>query len=984
MAIKGNNDVLSLQARPHIKIFSGQSDTVQALSGTFTPAQMRKAYGIDQIMFGEIVGDGSGQTVAVVDAYLYTNAHTDFNTFCSQYSLPSTGLTTMTQQDLLNDSSGTPPTDQGWNLEAALDVQQIRAIAPGANIILIQAASASFGDLFACVQGAALISGVCAVSMSWGVDTFSSEADYDFIFASPDGHQGVTFCASTGDNGEPGGYPADSVNVVAVGGTSLFTDGSGNWSSESGWNGSGGSVSPYETQPSYQTGVVTQSVSHRCQPDVAFDADPATGVLVYCNSGSHNGWVQVGGTSLACPCWAALITIANQGRAINGLGTLNGLTQTLPILYSMTYSNFHDITTGNNGFAARTGYDLVTGLGSPKTNLVIAALSISSAAGASANGISNASASGRIGYRVSNNVTVNAISASFTDNSPVSAGIAMNFTDTSVGAANWSWNFGDDIGTSTTRNPSYTYTNPGVYTVGLSINGGFASINNSVTVNVSDSYIWQEVDLSSVFNVIGIVPAGDGGETNSGLDGSTGINTPPTSGSSTLNGTSLQNSFPNPITIGGVNFNLNYNNEMNTIYCNGQVIPLSGACFDYIYLLGLGVNEGTSGGYATFTVTYSDSTTSDVQLQVSDWFTRSNNYANETIALGGDDSIIRSDSVGPIYIFKYTLAIDRTKEAVSLTLPVYNKIDIFAISEASLVSTPKMWLSGDSLEALVGLNDGQQVSAWNDISGHANDALQLTSGLQPTFHTNVINGFPAIRFTGSSLSGHQYNTGKYLTRNLPVTGNYSVMAVVRQSSPTGKFSVAVSWGGSGGGANFWTGYIPDDSPTAYPGHFIPASDSSNDIYSSPVDDTNWHISEGIFNGTHLSGWSSSIDGTGAGVGASGNHNGSSSTLAGSTLTIGCYKDNSLFWNGDIAEVIVFNVALSDSDRQVVESYLIHKYNLQNQNEIQQVTFSATPTGGTYTITANGQTTSNIDYATDKTNIQSYINTAFEANNASVS
>ena len=68
---------------------------------------------------------------------------------------------------------------------------------------------------------------------------------------------------------------------------------------------------------------------------MAFNANPSTGVAVYCKSGSYNGWITVGGTSLSCPCWAGLIAIANQGRILKGLGTLDGPTQTLPMLYQL-------------------------------------------------------------------------------------------------------------------------------------------------------------------------------------------------------------------------------------------------------------------------------------------------------------------------------------------------------------------------------------------------------------------------------------------------------------------------------------------------------------------------------------------------------------------------------------------------------------------------------------------------------------------------
>ena len=123
--------------------------------------------------------------------------------------------------------------------------------------------------------------GVVAVSMSWGFSETASETAFDSHFQTPAGHQGVTFLAASGDNGTANGpdYPSSSPRVVAVGGTTLTTDLSGNYVGEATWSGSGGGYSPYEPEPIYQATV--QTTHHRSTPDVAFVADPNTGVEVY-------------------------------------------------------------------------------------------------------------------------------------------------------------------------------------------------------------------------------------------------------------------------------------------------------------------------------------------------------------------------------------------------------------------------------------------------------------------------------------------------------------------------------------------------------------------------------------------------------------------------------------------------------------------------------------------------------------------------------
>src|SRR5205823_6642705 len=129
----------------------------------------------------------------------------------------------------------------------------------------------------------------------------------------------VTFTASSGDSGAGVEWPAASPYVVAVGGTSLYLDGSNNRGSESAWSGSGGGISSYYSQPSFQTGW--QTSTKLGVPDVSYDADPNTGVEVY--DSVNGGWFVVGGTSAGAPQWAALVALANELRANAGAATLD-------------------------------------------------------------------------------------------------------------------------------------------------------------------------------------------------------------------------------------------------------------------------------------------------------------------------------------------------------------------------------------------------------------------------------------------------------------------------------------------------------------------------------------------------------------------------------------------------------------------------------------------------------------------------------------
>jgi hypothetical protein len=325
----------------------------------YTPAQITHAYGIDLVKFasGTIKGDGTGQTIAIVDAFDDPTILSDLQHFDATFGLPDPPSF---QKAYAQGSR--PAQDTGWNLEEALDVEWAHAIAPKANIVLVEAADSSAASLYGADVFAASLQGVSVVSNSWGSSEYASEmsADSNFI------HSGVTFIFSAGDSGAPAGYASASPNVLSVGGTTLNLDSNGNWLSETGWSNGGGGPSQFEPKPSFQSGVTISST--RATPDVAFDGDPNTGVYVY--DSKNGGWFQVGGTSLGAPAWAGLIAIVNQGRSVNGLGSING-SDLLTKIYQVSASDFHDITIGNNGYSAGPGYDFVTGRGSPIANLLI-------------------------------------------------------------------------------------------------------------------------------------------------------------------------------------------------------------------------------------------------------------------------------------------------------------------------------------------------------------------------------------------------------------------------------------------------------------------------------------------------------------------------------------------------------------------------------------------------------------------------------------
>lgn len=332
----------------------------RTLLTVFTPSQIRHAYGVDNLSY-----DGTGQTIALVIAYDNPTIAADLHSFDTRFGLPDPNLTVATPQ-------GQPAYNAGWAQESALDVEWAHSLAPGADILLVEARSNSNNDLYAAVDYARNYPGVSVISMSWGGPESSFQSAYNFHFTTPADHNGVTFVAASGDSGGRTSYPSTSPNVVSIGGTRLLLSGS-TYSSESGWTGSGGGPSSVASNgtPDYQQGW--QSSGRRTTPDVSSVADPNTGVYVVFRGGLY----QFGGTSASAPQWAGIIALADQGLSDGGYDTLDGPGQTLPALYGIaandyaTYGDYdgidyHDITTGRAGsYSAGAGYDYVTGLGSP-------------------------------------------------------------------------------------------------------------------------------------------------------------------------------------------------------------------------------------------------------------------------------------------------------------------------------------------------------------------------------------------------------------------------------------------------------------------------------------------------------------------------------------------------------------------------------------------------------------------------------------------
>lgn len=299
------------------------------------------------------VPTGGSKAIAIVDAYHDASAATDLAKFSTQFGLPAANFSVVY-------ATGTKPSVDrtgGWELEELLDIEWAHAMAPGAKIYLVEAASNSYADLFKGVSVASSLvyaAGGGEVSMSWGGSEFSTETSYDFYLATA----GVVYFASVGDAAGTE-YPSVSPNVVAVGGTSTDRNpATGAFETEFVWQTTGGGQSTYETRPSYQNNVSATVGSQRGVPDVLFDADTATGVWVLDNG----SWYIVGGTSVGAQALAGIVNAA-------GAFSPSSAAELLVLYNGIGGANFRDVASGNcgpyGGYVSGASWDFCTGIGSP-------------------------------------------------------------------------------------------------------------------------------------------------------------------------------------------------------------------------------------------------------------------------------------------------------------------------------------------------------------------------------------------------------------------------------------------------------------------------------------------------------------------------------------------------------------------------------------------------------------------------------------------
>jgi subtilase family serine protease len=366
----------------------------------YGPKQIHTAYSIQPLLDRGI--NGSGRTIVIIDAFQSPTLVQDLHTFDQAFQLPDPKLNIIAPFGL-TPFNPIDPNQVSWAEEISLDVQWAHAVAPNATIDLVLAVSNQDVDLYNVIKYAIDNKLGDTISQSFGEN--ESCADPKLVAAQHQLYQeaaqkGISVFASSGDNGaaqptcdgsswmQAVSFPADDPYVTGVGGTQLFANQkSGQYFSEITWNepqfqaASGGGFSAIYAKPSYQKDAFLDH-NRRGVPDIAYNAAVSGGVLVavgFIAPGTEGGPFHIfGGTSAGSPQWAGIAALADQ-EAGHRLGFLN------PAIYQTAERSsyqraFHDIRFGNNtiqladakgnlavvqGYSAHTGWDPITGWGTP-------------------------------------------------------------------------------------------------------------------------------------------------------------------------------------------------------------------------------------------------------------------------------------------------------------------------------------------------------------------------------------------------------------------------------------------------------------------------------------------------------------------------------------------------------------------------------------------------------------------------------------------
>lgn len=455
----------------HEASVTSNATTGSGPSASFLGSDMRAAY------YGGSL-TGSGQSLGLLE-FVGTDL-TDLNVYYSTVkqteSVPITLLSTDGTSTSCLASQNCDDTEQ------TLDMTQALGMAPGLSSLVMYVGS-SDAAIFNSMATAKPLNAQLSSSWTWSPADPSTDNPFFQEFSA----QGQNLFQAAGDSGKwtAGSeiFPADDVFVTSVGGTDLDTSSAaGPWSSETAWVDGGGGISPNRFAiPSWQTaaasGCSSCSKTLRNGPDVSANANFTFFVCADQSGCTAN---EFGGTSFAAPMWAGYLALVNEQAVSNGnptLGFINPSLYTIGAGSSYT-TDFHDITSGSNGFSATTGYDLATGWGSPNGSGLITSLAGTTSAGfsLSASPSSVSVAQGGSGSStITSTVTGGFNSAITLTATGQPSGVSVSFNPASITGA----------GTSTMNITVASSTVAGTYTITVKGTSGSTVETTSVSLTVT-------------------------------------------------------------------------------------------------------------------------------------------------------------------------------------------------------------------------------------------------------------------------------------------------------------------------------------------------------------------------------------------------------------------------------------------------------------------------------------------------------------------
>jgi subtilase family serine protease len=452
-------------------------------SASFLGSDMRSAY------YGGTALTGAGQNLGLFE-YAGTDL-ADLATYFTNISQTNNVAVTLLSTD--GTSTSCVDASAGGNCddtEQTLDMTQAIGMAPGLSSLVVYVGSTDTAIISAMTTHSPLPT---TIGCSWGwtpADASTLDPYFERMAA-----QGQSFFAASGDNStwssSNEAWPADDANIVSVGGTDLITaSAAGPWQSETAWSQSGGGISPDEIPiPSWQqlSGVINSSnmgsTTLRNGPDVSANANFTFYVCADQTTCTTN---EYGGTSFAAPMWAAYIALVNQQLAANGEPTIGFINPTIYAqnLTSSFNADFHDIISGTSGtYSAVTGYDLVTGWGTPNGTGLINALAPTATSPTFTISASSASVTVLQGSNGTSTITTgvvqgfNAAVALTASGQP--AGVTVSLSPESIAAPG--------SGTSTLTLAVASTTAVGTYSITVTGTGGGVTQTTSVSLTVTSS-----------------------------------------------------------------------------------------------------------------------------------------------------------------------------------------------------------------------------------------------------------------------------------------------------------------------------------------------------------------------------------------------------------------------------------------------------------------------------------------------------------------